>query len=116
MFMKPNFDLETILQRAPRPEPPEDFFATLEKQIKLDPAPGLEMPPSLWRSWQRLWIPIAGIAAAAAILIAVVVLFSAGTSRSFADTFRLLTKVKSFHLVERKRDGPPAAVVGPRGM
>lgn len=113
--MKPDLDLETILQRAPRPEPPEDLFATLEKQIKLAPAARPEPPSALWHRCRRLWIPLAGLVGTAVIAVAVAMLFSASTTRSFAETLRSLTKLKSFHLVERKRDGPPRPHVGPGG-
>src|SRR2546426_12820324 len=108
--MKANLDLETILQRAPRPEPPEHLFPALESQITLALASRTD-PSAFWQCWRRLWIPLAGLAGAAVIIVILATLFSAGTSRSFANTLRLLTQVKSFHLVERNRDEPERALV-----
>lgn len=110
--MKTTPDLETLLRAAPRPEPPEHLLAVLEQQIKLPSPPRSEPRPELWQLWHRFWLPVTGLAGAVVIATAILLLVSAGTTRSFADSLQMLTKVKSFHLVDRKRDGPPRPAPG----
>jgi hypothetical protein len=62
---------------------------------------------TIWRSWRRFWLPLTSLASAAAIVVTIIMLVSAGTTRSLADTLHMLTTVRSFHLVDKKRDGPP---------
>jgi hypothetical protein len=99
-------DLETLLRRAPRPEVPQNLLATLEKQMEQALLPQGEPQARVRLSWRRFWLPLAGLASAVVLFVAMLALISASTAPSFADSLRLLTEVKSLHVVWRYRNDP----------
>ncbi len=94
-------DLETILKRAPRPVPPADLLATLERQIKLNPSTRPEPRASLWRGWRKIWMPLAGLAGTAAFALVIAAVWWFGTARTLAGSLKALEQMKSCHVKER---------------
>ena len=104
-------DLETILKNAPRPTPPAGLLATLEQQIELNPAVRAKPRVSLWREWRKVWMPLAGLAGTAAILLVIAAVWWFGTTLTLADSMKALGQMKSCHVVERFRSGPSRSII-----
>jgi hypothetical protein len=105
-------DLEALLRKAPHPEPPEELFTMLQKQIHLPAPPQVKPRTTLPQLWRRFWLPMTGLASAMVIAVIFLTFMSASSSRSLADTLRLLNTVKSFHLVYKLRNGPAQPASG----
>ncbi len=65
--MKTPADVESLLARAPRPQPPAELLPILERDIKLPVARAVR--PISWLSWRRIWIPLSGLGALGALAI-----------------------------------------------
>ena len=109
--MKTPLELETILKHAPCPEPPADLLATLEQHIKLPcPAPS-GPPPSLWQRWKTIWVPLAGLAGTAAVVIVAAITWGVTTTPTLAGSLQELGRMTSCRVVERYRSGPSRSVI-----
>lgn len=109
--MSSTTDLETILKRAPQPEPPANLLAALEQQIKLNPAARTEPRASTWRKWRKVWLPLAGLAGAAALFFIIGTGWWLSTARTPASSMKVLAQMRSGHVVERFRDGKSRAII-----
>ena len=109
--MKTTPDLETILKRAPRPEPPSDLLATLEQQLKVNRLTPSVEPASLWQRWKKIWVPLTGLAGTAAVAVVLALTWGVTTTRTLAGSLQELGRMRSCRVVERYRSGPSLPVI-----
>jgi hypothetical protein len=106
--MSNELNVEELLRRTPQPEPPADLLARLERQMEL-PEPREKL--ALHGFWRRLWLPVTSLAGATALVVLALSLWNAGTTRTLAASITELTRVGSFRVIERVRNGPGKPVI-----